>query len=216
MLDWGAERAQKLAADSSVSGSFRLGVEQSPLCADRYEDSAGSLRTDRTFDHLTGIRRLKLDTFVAALVAVRVILVIDGNLRNFGLRRGRVRSGRDDAGSGDLQQRAPKNSHRPATWPIRHGSLSLIIRGRTGPCRNLAREVLMETGQCSETYDARESGLFRERDGPIPPTGVTGSLLGLVSYLLMHLLRDKPRRPRVSKVRRAIYRADTPGADRMA
>jgi hypothetical protein len=35
----------------------------------------------------------------------------------------------------------------------------------------------METGQCSETYDARESGLFRKRDHPIPPTGVTGPLL---------------------------------------
>jgi hypothetical protein len=178
---WGAKRARTLAANSPVSGLFRLGMEQSSLCADRYEDAAGSLRTDRTFDHLAGIRRLKLDTFVAALVAVRVILVIDCNLRNFGLRRGRVGSCRDDPGGGDLQQRAPKNSHRPATWPIRHGSLSLIIRGRTGPCRNLAREVLMETGQCSETYDARESGLFRERDGPIPPTGVTGSLLGPAS-----------------------------------
>jgi len=42
---------------------------------------------------------------------------------------------------------------------------------------NLACEVLKGTGECSETYDAREGGLFRERDGPIPPTGVTGSLM---------------------------------------
>src|SRR6516164_6175832 len=179
-------------------------MEQSSLCADRYEDAAGSLRTDRTFDHLAGIRRLKLDTFVAALVAVRVILVIDGKLRNFGLRGGRVRSCRDDA-SGALQQRAPKNAHRPATWPIRHGSLSLRIRGCTGPCRNLACEVLMERGQCSETYDARESGLFRERNGPIPPTGVTSSLLGPESQMLMRSSRNKRAVCAVNKVRRAFY-----------
>jgi hypothetical protein len=85
-----------------------------------------------------------------------------------------VGSCRDDAAGGDLQQQAPKNSHRPATWPIRHGSL---FRRCTGPCRNLALEVLMATGQCSESYDARECGLFRERR-PIPPSSVTRSPLG--------------------------------------
>jgi hypothetical protein len=40
------------------------------------EDAAGSLWTDRAIDYLAGIRRLKLDTSIAALVTVRMILVI--------------------------------------------------------------------------------------------------------------------------------------------
>src|SRR5262249_55341121 len=43
----------------------------------RCENAAGSLRFDRAFDDLAGIRRLELDTFVATLVGFRVILVID-------------------------------------------------------------------------------------------------------------------------------------------
>ena len=159
-------------------------MERSSLCADRYEDAAGSLRTDRTFDHVASIRRLKLDTFVAALAAVRVILVIDRNLRNFGLCRGRVRCRREDAGGGVLEQRAPKNSHRRATWC-------------TGPCRNLACEILMATGRCSETYDARGSGLFPELMARSSQAVSLGRRWDQGSLMLTRLLPDK-RAVRVS------------------
>ena len=63
----------------------------------RHEDAARSPWTDRAINHLAGIRRLKLGTFVAALVAVRMILVIHRNLGNLGLRQGRVQGGSEDA-----------------------------------------------------------------------------------------------------------------------
>lgn len=56
----------------------------------QHEDAAGPLRTDRALNHLAAIRRLKLDTFVAALVAVWKILVVDGHFGNLWLRQGRV------------------------------------------------------------------------------------------------------------------------------
>lgn len=63
------------------------------------EDAAGSLRTDYPFDHLAGIRRLKLDTSIAALVAIRMILVVDGNFRNLWLRLRQFRRCHNDSDS---------------------------------------------------------------------------------------------------------------------
>ena len=84
------------------------------LTAVQYEDTAGSLWTDRAIDYLAGIGRLKLDTFIAALFAVRMILVIHRNLRNLGLSEGRVQCcGKDACCSyGAAQQRAPGKSCR--------------------------------------------------------------------------------------------------------
>jgi hypothetical protein len=50
----------------------------------QYEDTARSLWTDRAFNYLAGIRRLELGTFVATLVAIRMILVVDGYFGDFG------------------------------------------------------------------------------------------------------------------------------------
>jgi hypothetical protein len=50
-----------------------------------HEYATGALWTDRAVDHLAGIWRLELGAFVAAFVAVGVILVIDCDLRNLGL-----------------------------------------------------------------------------------------------------------------------------------
>jgi hypothetical protein len=67
------------------------------LTAAKYEDAAGSLWTDGAINHLASIGRLKLDTFVAALVAVRMILVIYRDLGNLGLRQSGVQCGGEDA-----------------------------------------------------------------------------------------------------------------------
>ena len=65
----------------------------------QHEYAARSLRTYRAFDNLAAIRRLKLDTSVATLVAVRMILVVDRNFGNLWLRRGHFRRRAEDADS---------------------------------------------------------------------------------------------------------------------
>jgi transcriptional regulator of nitric oxide reductase len=55
-----------------------------------HEDSARSLRTDRAINHFASVRRLKLDTSIAALVAIWMVLIVDGDFRNLWLRRGQV------------------------------------------------------------------------------------------------------------------------------
>src|SRR5216684_8135994 len=80
--------------------------------AEGHEKPARALRTDRAVDDLAGGWRLKLDAFVAALVAVRMILIRHCLLRQFGRPSGRVRGrAKDGRGTGSarrtLQQRAP-------------------------------------------------------------------------------------------------------------
>jgi hypothetical protein len=55
-----------------------------------HEDAAGSLWADRAVNHLARVRRLKLDTSIAALVAIWMVLIVDGDFRNLWLRRGQV------------------------------------------------------------------------------------------------------------------------------
>ena len=50
------------------------------------EYATGALWTDRAFNHFAGVWRLELGAFVAAFVAVGVILVIDCDFGNLGLR----------------------------------------------------------------------------------------------------------------------------------
>jgi len=83
--------------------------------AEQREDPAASLRADRTFNHLAGIWLFKLDALVAALVAVRMILIRDRPLGYFG--RGRSpflrRTEDDSAGSATgraSQQQTPGKS----------------------------------------------------------------------------------------------------------
>ena len=94
----------------------------------RYEDATRSPWTDRAINHLAGIRRLKLDTFVATLVAVRMILVIHCNLGNLGLRQCRIQCRAEDADGSHspAQQRAPRKSHRSVLRSAEHGSLSRL------------------------------------------------------------------------------------------
>jgi hypothetical protein len=65
----------------------------------QYEDAAGSLRTDRAFNHLAGIRRLKLETSVATFVAIRMNLIVDRNFGNLWLRSGHFRRRAEGADS---------------------------------------------------------------------------------------------------------------------
>ena len=65
----------------------------------QYEDAARSLWADRAFNDLASIRRLELVTFVAALVAVRMILIVDGYFGDFWLRVSLVWRCAEDSGS---------------------------------------------------------------------------------------------------------------------
>jgi hypothetical protein len=63
--------------------------------------------------------------------------------------------------------------------------------GCTGPCRNLACEVLVATGQCSESYDARGSSLFPELMARSCQAVSPGRRRDQGSQMLMRLLRNK-------------------------
>ena len=63
------------------------------------------MRADRALDHLAGVRRLELQTIVAALVAFGMVLIRDGLLGDFGRGAGQVRgSAEDSRGAGNPQR----------------------------------------------------------------------------------------------------------------
>jgi hypothetical protein len=114
-------------ASHASDGSVFCSISKSGP-ANGYEEPARSLWTYGALDDLAGVRRLKLNALVAALIAIRMILVRDRLLRYFRSRRGRVRLRAEDHRGASCarrtQHRAARKWCRPASRLFCHGSLS--------------------------------------------------------------------------------------------
>jgi hypothetical protein len=129
-----------LTATTPQYRTYSIGRPASRL-PDRHEDPARSLGADRTLDHLAGVRRLKLRALFAPLLAIRMVIIGDGLLRDLRRRGGGV-SGctvnrrAASCSQGVLEQCAPAKGARLcihfAPSAQRNGRASAL--SRTTPC----------------------------------------------------------------------------------
>ncbi len=134
----------------------------------RHEDPATTVRTDISLNNLAAARRQELDAFVALPVALRLILIGDGRLRDCRVSGSRPQTRHDRSRAADspyrsLHDRAPGRRGAPMYRVLGHGHPLPMMRNlrRIGPAPLLRGCRADRAGSLATTRRSRPLFLTR-------------------------------------------------------